>query len=107
MSQINDTIESRSIFGSFDLVDMVCGTVFTFYCFMSLRYSLQAFRLANHEYGLNKNNKNFNLYNLIFAETDFEITSDLSVMRFKSVLIFFISIVLLTLLFMPPRDEML
>ena len=51
--------------------------------------------------------KQYNLYNLIFADSDFEHVADMTVLRFTSVLIFLISITLLGLLFIPPADEML
>ena len=51
-----------------------------------------------------------NLQNLIFEEADFDAihtSTDLSVTRFAAPLVSLVSLTLLALLFMPPRDEML
>ena len=53
--------------------------------------------------------KSYNLYNLIFDESegaDYART-DLTMARFATPMLCLISFSLLTLLFMPPRDEML
>ena len=47
------------------------------------------------------------MYNLIFADSDFEHVVDMTVIRFTSVFIFLISFSLLMMLFIPPADEML
>ena len=107
MNQIEDTIESSHIFGDFDMVDMICVIIFALYCLVSLNYTYKAFKFATDTYNKNKSNKTYNLYNLIFAETDFEITTDFSVMRYMSILICFVSMLLLALLLTPPKDEML
>jgi hypothetical protein len=91
-----------------DITDLLCFFIFSIYAFISLRYSLRAFQIANRRYNQNKSTQHYNLYNLIFsAENDLALKEDLTVSRFTTVLISGISMLLLALLFMPPRDEML
>jgi uncharacterized protein YdeI (BOF family) len=109
MEQLDDSISTASLLGERDFTDILCFFIFSIYGFFSLRYTFEAFCQANTKYIKNKSKQNYNLYNLIFSN-DFEssiLKQDLSVSRFTTVLITFISLTLLGLLFMPPRDEML
>ena len=107
---MEDSIDTASLFGQMDITDVICLIMFSIYGFVCIRYTFEAFSVANKKYKQNKSNKNYNLYNLIFANTDFEDNAmkvDFTVTRFTTVLICTISLLLLGLLFMPPRDEML
>ena len=107
MNKLADSVETTSLFAGFDITDIICLIIFSIYAFQSVRFSIEAFSSANKEYNANRTGKNYNLYNLIFAESEFTLKSDQQITRFSSILITMISILLLSLLFMPPADEML
>ena len=110
MEQLDDSIITPNIVGSLDIIDIVCLLLGTVYILMSIRYTIQAFCLANSEYQQLRTRKSYNLYNLIFDDTDSDhafLRTDLTMARFATPAICLISVSLLALLFMPPRDEML
>mmetsp|Transcript_33195 Transcript_33195/g.50867 ORF Transcript_33195/g.50867 Transcript_33195/m.50867 type:complete len:145 (+) Transcript_33195:1428-1862(+) len=110
MTQLEDSIESTTLVGSIDLVDLVCFAVFAGYSLLSLYYSLFSYIQADRKYKQLLTNKHYNLYNLIFVDSTFEHSQpkeDLAVTRFTSFLLTFVSGLLLAFLFMPPKDEML
>ena len=106
MEQLSDTILTPNIIGEVDMIDMICFVLGTVYMLTIFKYTIQAFCLANHEHHKMRTRKSYNLYNLIFEDTDYQdMKTDTA--RFATRAIFLISAVLLSLLFMPPRDEML
>lgn len=108
MEQLENSINTRSLLGEMDITDILCFFIFGIYGFISLRYTLEAFCQAQTKYKSTKSKQNYNLYNLIFVNDQQNILKeDLTVSRFASVFISIISLFLLALLFMPPRDEML
>ena len=110
MNQIEDSIKTVGLFGTFDLTDCICVAIFSVYGFHCIKSAISAFLLFQKQYLKNRSIKNNNLYNLLFVDTDLEnklSTSDLTVNRFAPLLQCFISLMLLGLLFMPPQDEML
>lgn len=83
MSQIDDSIDTKRIFGNFDITDIICTILFVIYTVMALNFTFQAFRLAQEKYLKASSKKSYNLYNLIFMETEFEsMQEDLTVSRF-------------------------
>lgn len=57
-----------------------------------------------------RSRKSYNLYNLIFEDADSDhtfLTTESTMARFATPAICLISAILLTLIFMPPKDEML
>lgn len=75
---------------------------------MAVKYALQGFWWRHRQYQRLKSKQSYNLYNLMFADTEYEnVHQDLSLVRFAGLLICLVSMFLLALLFMPPRDEML
>lgn len=108
MNQLNNSVHSRNLVGHFDIVDAVCLVVFSIYGLISFRYVIEAFKFANEQYKKMKSKKSFNLYNLIYSESEFEhVEAGSAASRFVTVAIFMVSVTLLALLFMPPNDEML
>jgi hypothetical protein len=102
--QISDPLWSNA-----DAEDYLCFIIFSVYVLMSIKYTLNAFMLANKKYLENKSQKDYNLYNLIFADTEFEnnfMKTDLNVRRFITLFITLISMILIGLLIVPSRDEM-
>ena len=93
--------------GSFDFTDLLCLCLFSVYTVMAFRWMYEAYNLANAQYQKNRTKRNYNLHNLLFADSDSEIKTDLTVTRFATVLPFFVSILLLSLIFAPAQDEML
>ena len=106
MEQLSDTISTPNIIGEMDIIDVICFVLGTLYMLTAFKYTVQAFCLANHEHHKMRSRKSYNLYNLIFEDTDYQdMKTDTA--RFAAPAIFLISAVLLSLLFMPPKDEML
>ncbi len=102
--QISDPLWSNA-----DVEDYLCFIIFSVYVLMSIKYTLNAFMLANKKYLENKSHKDYNLYNLIFADTEFEnnfMKTDLNVRRFITLFITLISMILIGLLIVPSRDKM-
>jgi len=73
---MSDSVETTSLLAGFDITDIICLIIFSIYAFQSIRYSVEAFSSANKEYHDNRTRKNYNLYNLIFAESEFTLKSD-------------------------------
>ena len=110
MTQLDDSIDTRTLFGDFDLTDLVCCCLFFCYASLGAIYSYQAITESHMKYKRLVTKKHYNLFNLIFNDSDFEHSQtkeDLVVMRFSSLVVLFVSIFILGFLFMPPRDEML
>jgi hypothetical protein len=76
MNRASDSVETTSLFAGFDITDIICLIMFSIYAFLSIRFSIEAFSSANKEYIANRTRKNYNLYNLIFAESEFTLKSD-------------------------------
>ncbi len=101
---------SDPLWNNADAGEYLCFIIFSVYVMMSMKYTLNAFMLAHKKYLENKSQKDYNLYNLIFADTEFEnnfMKTDLNVRRFITLFITIISMILIGLLIVPPRDEML
>lgn len=107
MYKQKDSIDTGSIVGSFDFTDLLCLCLFSVYTVMAFRWMHEAYNLANAQYQKNRTKRNYNLHNLLFMDSDSEIKTDLTVTRFATVLPFFVSILLLSLIFAPAQDEML
>lgn len=110
MEQLEDSIDTPDIVGSVDITDIICLLLGTLYMLASFKYTVQAFHLANQEHRKMQTHKSYNLYNLIFDDADSDhsyLRTDLTMARFATPAICLISAFLLSLLFMPPRDEML
>jgi len=76
MVKVADSVETTSLFAGFDITDIICLIMFSIYAFLSIRFSIEAFSNATKEYNANRTRKNYNLYNLIFAESEFTLKSD-------------------------------
>lgn len=76
MNQLADSVETTSLFAGFDITDIICLIIFSTYAILSARLSLEAFQSANKDYHANRTHKNYNLYNLIFAESEFTLKTD-------------------------------
>ena len=107
MYRRKDSIDTGSIVGTFDFTDLLCICVFMVYAAMAFKWMYEAYDLANRQYQKNRTKRNYNLHNLLFMDSDSEIKTDLTVTRFATALPFFVSILLLTLIFAPAQDEML
>ena len=101
MYKQKDSIDTGSIVGSFDFTDLLCLCLFSVYAGMAFKWMYEAYNLANAQYQKNRTKRNYNLHNLLFMDSDSEIKTDLTVTRFATVLPFFISILLLSLIFAP------
>ena len=94
--------------GTLDITDSICIVLFIIYTAMALKLTYEGFMWHHKIYIRMKSKQNYNLYNLIFSDTEFDgVQEDLSLKRYSSCLICLVSMFLLGLLFMPPRDEML
>ena len=54
-----------------DVADIVTFSIYGFYILISLMLSKEAYGAANKDFNKNQSKKNYNLYNLIFEESDF------------------------------------
>ena len=106
MEQLSDTISTPKLIGEYDIIDIICFILGMVYLLTLFKYTIQAFCLANHEHHKMRTRKSYNLYNLIFDDTDYQ-DMKTETARFATPAIFTISFVLVIMLFMPPRDEML
>ena len=109
MNQMNDSIKTFGLFGKIDFTDCICMVIFSVYAFHCTKSAVSAFMVFQKRYLESQTEKNYNLYNLLFADTDLSNSSntDLTVNRFAPILQCMVSLMLLGLLFMPPQDEML
>ena len=73
MNQLEDSIETVDLYGSFDITDMIQVVIFGVYAYFSIRSSKDAFIWANDQYKKNRTKKNYNLFSLIFEDSDFTI----------------------------------
>ena len=106
MEQMSDTISTPKLIGEFDMIDIICFILGMVYMVTIFKYTIQAFCLANHEHHKMRTRKSYNLYNLIFDDTDYsDMRTDTA--RFATPAICLISTALISMIFAPPRDEML
>lgn len=108
LTQISDSIETQRLFSSFDVTDAICLSLFSVYGAMALKSAGEGFLQRHKRYNQQRSKQGYNLYSLIFLDTEFEnLAEDLALTRFSSFCTCGVSILLLALLFMPPTDEML
>ena len=72
MNELEDSVGVTTLFGDFDLTDLICIILFVIYSYMAVTSAHTAFTDTQRKLRKQQKKKNNNLYNLIFAETDYE-----------------------------------
>lgn len=72
MNVAENAIDTKSIVGEISVIDLIIFVVFSVYLYYAGSLALKAFRLANQQFKKFKTKKNYNLYSLIFADSEFE-----------------------------------